>query len=268
MTNSARHVESHHSLRDLPQEGTMSLMEHLREVRKRLIISIFAMLLGVVGCFFFAPQIWDLLVEPMNAALKNQGSGTLAIITPLEGVVTYLKVALLSGVLIASPVIFYQVWRFVAPGLYAGEKKLVLPLVLSSTVLFLGGIAFGYFVIFGYAFSFFLSVTGDSAQAVLSMQSYLSTATRLLGAFGISFQLPVVVFFLARVGLVNARDMLRGFKYAIVGIFGVSAIITPPDILTQVLMAIPLILLYGIGILLAGVFSTKRTPSKAEPARN
>lgn len=235
----------------------MPLMEHLRELRRRLIISLVAVGLAVVVSFFFAPRIWSFLVDPMNEALAAQGHGTMAVLAPLEGVVTYLKVGVLAGFFFAIPVVFHQAWMFVAPGLYDRERKVVIPLVLVSTVLFLAGAAFGYLVIFRYAFPFFLSVTEGQADTVLSMQSYLATVTRLLLAFGFSFQLPVVVFFLARVGVVDARDLLRGFKFAIVGIFTVSAIITPPDVLTQVLMAGPLILLYGVGVVVAVFVSTK-----------
>jgi sec-independent protein translocase protein TatC len=239
-------------------ESAMPLMEHLRELRRRLITGGVSVALGVVVCFFFAPDIWDFLVAPMNDALRANDAGTMAILAPLEGVVTYLKVAVASGFFAATPVIAWQVWAFVGPGLYAKEKRVLLPLAIASTLLFLGGAGFGYFVIFEYAFGFFLSVTSGTAEAVMSMESYLKTATRLLLAFGLSFQLPVVVFFLARIGLIDARDMIRGFKYSIVGIFVVAAIITPPDILTQGLMAAPLVLLYGVGILIAAVVSTKK----------
>jgi sec-independent protein translocase protein TatC len=194
----------------------------------------------------------------MNDALRANDAGTMAILAPLEGVVTYLKVAVASGFFLATPVIAWQVWSFVGPGLYAREKKIILPLAVASTALFAGGAAFGYFVIFEYAFGFFLSVTAGTAEAVMSMEAYLKTATRLLLAFGLSFQLPVVVFFLARIGLIDARDMIKGFKFSIVAIFAVAALITPPDILTQSLMAAPLVLLYGVGVIIAAIVSTKK----------
>jgi sec-independent protein translocase protein TatC len=239
-------------------ETAMPLMEHLRELRRRLIIGGVSVAVGVVVCFFFASDIWDFLVAPMNDALRANDAGTMAILAPLEGVVTYLKVAVASGFFAATPVIAWQVWAFVGPGLYAKEKKVLAPLVFASTLLFIAGAAFGYFVIFRYAFGFFLSVTQGTAEAVMSMESYLKTATRLLLAFGLSFQLPVLVFFLARIGLIDARDMIRGFKYSIVGIFVVAAIITPPDVLTQSLMAAPLVLLYGVGVIIAALVSTKK----------
>lgn len=243
----------------------MSLMDHLRELRTRLIHSLIALLIACIICFAFADHIWAALVAPMNQALLETGRGTMAMTDPLEGVMTYLKVAFLAALGLASPVIFWQMWLFVAPGLYPKEQKVVLPLVLSSTALFLGGAAFGYFVIFKFAFPFFLSVTTEDVAAVLSMSSYLNMAAKLLLAFGASFQLPVVVWFLARIGLVNHQDMIRAFRYAVVAIFVVAAILTPPDVISQVLMALPLIVLYGASILIARVVSTKPVTAPETP---
>ncbi|HJN73354.1 MAG TPA: twin-arginine translocase subunit TatC [Myxococcota bacterium] len=248
-----------------PEELRMSILDHLRELRKRLIVVLWTAGICIVGCFVFAMDIFNWLVAPMNRALVAHGEGTMAITDPTEGIITYLKVALLAGLVIASPVIFYQLWAFVAPGLYAREKKTVIPLVVASTLLFLIGASFGYFVIFQYGFEFFLSVI-DPAEtaAVLSINSYLVTATKLLAAFGLSFQLPVVVFFLARIGLIDARDMVKYFRYAIVAIFVIAAVITPPDPLTQTLMAGPLVVLYGVSILIAWAVSTKERLPEGE----
>ena len=191
----------------------------------------------------------------------------MAITEPLEGFITYMKVAALAGIGLASPLIFHQIWAFIAPGLYPHEKKTFIPLALASSALFIGGAAFGYFVIFDFAFPFFLEVTeslDQDVEAVLSINAYLGLATKLLIAFGASFQLPIVLFFLARAGLVDHIDLFNSFRYAVVGMFVVSAIITPPDILSQCLMAGPLILLYGVGILLAYFFSTKERDDEME----
>jgi sec-independent protein translocase protein TatC len=242
----------------------MPLMDHLKELRKRLIIAIVATLVGMLACFGFVEQIWQFLVQPMNDALDQTGRGTMAITEPLEGFMTLLKVAGVGGVAAASPIISYQFWKFVAPGLYPKEKRLILPLVFASTFLFLTGVVFAYFVIFKYAFPFFIEVNPEGVEAVLSMQAYLSVATRLLLAFGASFQLPVVVFFLARAGLIDHIDMMRFFKYSVVGIFIVSAMLTPPDVVSQLLMAGPLLLLYGIGIIIARFVSTKDRSEEEE----
>ena len=246
-----------HSLEEFDpvDEYRMPLLEHLRELRHRFMIAAGAVLIGILLTFCQVDPIWDFLMAPMDQAIGDKG--TMAINEPLEGFMTYLKVAALSGCAVASPVVFYQFWLFVAPGLYPKEKKQVLPLVVCSTVLFLAGVAFAYFVIFDFAFQFFMEFTSDEVVPILSINAYLSVVTRLLLAFGVSFQLPIVVYFLARVGLVDHRDMLRFFKYAVLGIFVVASLLTPPDVISQILMAIPLLFLYGIGIIVARIFSTK-----------
>ena len=245
-------------------EYRMPLLEHLRELRDHLVIALAAFFVSCVVSFIFAADIFSWLVEPMNLALEERGEGTMAITDPLEGVITYLKVALLAGGFFSSPVLFHQMWMFVAPGLYEQERKVVIPLVVASTTLFLTGAAFGYFVIFEYGFAFFLSVIDLETAAVLSINSYLGTATKLLLAFGLCFQLPVVTYFLARIGLIDHKDMISKFRYAVVGIFLVAAFITPPDPLTQTLMAGPLIFLYTVSIGLVWAVSTKEREPEAD----
>ena len=242
----------------------MPLLEHLRELRTRLVISLVATAVGIAACFSYTELIWEFLVAPMNEALESSGRGNMVIIEPLEGFLTYLKVALVAGLGVASPVISYQVWRFVAPALYPKEKRLVIPLMMASTTLFLTGAAFCYAVIFKFAFPFFIEITAADVEASLSIAAYLGLATRLLVAFGVCFQLPVVVFFLARIGLIDARDMITFFRYGVVGIFVLSALLTPPDVLSQMLMAAPMILLYIIGIGVAWAFSTKERDPEDE----
>ena len=242
----------------------MPLMEHLREMRTRLIWAIGATVVGIALCFNFVDQIWDFLVSPMNEALEKSGRGHMVIIEPLEGFLTYLKVALVAGLGVASPMISYQLWKFVAPALYPKEKRLVVPLMFASTFLFLSGGAFCYFVIFKFAFPFFIEITAADVEASLSIAAYLGLATRLLVAFGVCFQLPVVVFFFARMGLIDHRDMITFFRYGLVGIFVLSAMLTPPDVLSQLLMAAPMTLLYGVGIGVAWIFTTKERDEELE----
>jgi sec-independent protein translocase protein TatC len=253
---------------DAVESFRMPLMDHLHELRRRLIISIVATLVCTLICFAFVEEIWAFLVGPMNEALEASETGTMAITEPLEGFVTLLKVAGVAGVAMTSPILSWQFWRFVAPGLYAKEKRLLIPLVFASTFLFLLGIVFCYFVIFQFAFPFFIEVNPEGVQAVLSMKAYLAVATRLLLAFGIAFQLPVVVFFLSKAGLIDHHDMLRFFKYAVVCSFVVSAMLTPPDVVSQLLMAGPLLILYCVGIIIARFTSTKERedPDEAEVA--
>lgn len=235
----------------------MPLLEHLRELRKRIIVSLWATLIGVVVGFIFAAPIFEWIAAPMNEALDATGTGTLAVTQAMEGFMVQMKVAGMAGVFAASPVIAFQVWQFVAPGLYEREKKGVIPLAMSSTALFLLGGAFAYYGVFRFGFPLFLEMNGENVQAVLSIDSYLSFAITLLVAFGASFQLPVVVYFLARLGLVNHRDLIHGFRYGVVGIFVIAAILTPPDVISQLLMAGPLVVLYGVGIVVAYFASTK-----------
>jgi sec-independent protein translocase protein TatC len=255
----------------------MPLMEHLRELRVRIIKATLAATAGVLVCLAFVTDIWDFLVAPMNAALAARNAqlveqvpgapvmgDTLAVHGLLEAFMTQLKVAGVAGVLLASPALSYQLWQFVAPALYPNEKRMVMPLVASSTSLFLLGAAFCYAVIFQFAFPFFLEITPENVQAVVSIENYLGLATRLLLAFGVCFQLPVIAYFLARVGLIDHIDMWNFIRYAIVAIFTISAILTPPDVFSQVLMAIPMTILYFIGMGVAWAFTTKvREPAPA-----
>jgi sec-independent protein translocase protein TatC len=247
-----------------PNDRDLPILEHLVELRNRVVWSALATLISVAICFAYVGPIWDFLVAPLNQALEATGKGSLATHDVFEGIITQLKVSLLAGILLASPIISYQVWKFIFPALTEKEASLVLPVSFASTLLFAGGVTFGYSVIFEYLFPFALEVTADNVEAVLSISSYLGTSTKLLLAFGLSFQLPVVVFMLSKLGLVHHRDMMTFFRYAVVIILIISALLTPPDPLSQMLMAIPLIALYGVSIIIAFIFSTKEMDPPSE----
>jgi sec-independent protein translocase protein TatC len=190
--------------------------------------------------------------EPIQGTL-NVGS------SPLEGITAFFQVGLIGGIVLALPVIAHQMWRFVAPALYQSERRLVFPLTAASTVLFLLGASFCYAIILPVSLPFFL--TALDASAIISVQGYLQAIVRMLVGFGLCFQLPVVIWFLAKIGLVDHRDLIRFFRYAVVAIFVVAAIVTPdPTIFTQLLLAIPLIGLYGVGIGVAWFSTTKGRP--------
>ena len=254
----------------------MPLMEHLRELRRRLVFALVAAGLGFAVCFNWVNEIWAFLVAPMEGVLvATDADASMVVTEPLEGFLTLLKVAGVAGLGLASPVIFAQMWMFIAPGLYAKEKKVVIPLMLSSTVLFLGGGAFCYFVILDVVLPFLIGVipqvTPDDLHdvvidtaAYLKISSYLTFVTRLIVAFGVTFQLPVIAFFLARIGLIDHHDMIRFFRYAVVGIFVIASILTPPDIVSQILLAGPLVILYGVGIIVAWAVSTKEREAPPE----
>jgi sec-independent protein translocase protein TatC len=239
-------------------DSSMSLIEHLVELKRAVVISLFALGIGFAVCMVFAEEIFTVLAQPMEDALaKREGGGNMTIIAPLEGVMTWLRVGFFGGVVLSFPVIAYQIWWFIAPGLEPREKRRITPLVFASVLLMLLGASFGYFVIFRFGFPFFLSIMSSGAEANISLASYFSTSLKLMVGFGVCFQLPVVIYFCARMGLLDARDMIEKFRYGIVIIFMVSAFMTPPDPMTQVLMAAPLTVLYVLSIGVAHLFSTK-----------
>lgn len=256
MSRASTHTPDHRGP-DVVEEHRMPLLDHLRELRIRLIASVRALVVTTLASWFFADQIFGWLSAPMNDALHSTGTGSLAVTQATEGFMVQMKVAGLAGLMLASPVIFWQVWKFVAPGLYDTERRYVLPLVAASTCLFFGGGGFAYYGVFRVGFPLFLEMNGPDVTAVLSIDSYLTFATTLIVAFGLSFQLPVVVFFLARLGILNHVDMIRGFRYGVVLIAVVAAVLTPPDVVSMSLMGVPLLALYGLGIGVARVFSTK-----------
>jgi len=236
-------------------DNKMPFTEHLEELRRRLIICFIAIGVGFVICYFFSQQLFELLMRPLIQVLPP---GERRIFTALpEAFFTYLKVALLAGIGLASPVIIYQFWRFIAPGLYQRERSALIPIVLFSTFFFLGGAFFGYFVVFPFGFKFFIGFASDNIRAMPSIREYLKFAAKLLFAFGVIFELPLFTFFLARLGLVNAEFLRAKRKYSILLIFIFAAILTPPDVVTQLLMAVPLVVLYELSIWIAKIFGRK-----------
>jgi sec-independent protein translocase protein TatC len=238
-------------------------MSHLEELRQRLIYCAVAVGIGFVISYVFAERLFRVLIGPLKARLPE---GDRLIFTNLpEMFLTYLKTALITGVLLSSPFLFYQLWMFVAPGLYQREKKYVIPFVIFSTILFTGGALFGYFVVFPFGFKFFLGFANDYIQALPSVKQYFSFAIKLLFAFGVVFELPVIIFFLAKMGLVTPEILRRQRKYAILLTFVAAAILTPPDVITQCMMAGPLILLYEIGIVIARLVAKKKAVQEEAP---
>jgi sec-independent protein translocase protein TatC len=235
---------------------------HLDELRKRIIICIVAVAVGFFGSYFFAEQIFDILIKPLQAELPPD---SMFIFTGLpEAFFVYLKLSLFGGILLASPVLLWEVWCFVAPGLYDQEKKYVYPFVIFSTVLFATGVSFGYFVVFPIAFKFFMGYSSEIIKPLPSIKEYLNFSCKLLFAFGVVFELPLFTLFLAKIGLVNEKMLRSKRKFAILGIFAVAAILTPPDVVSQILMAIPLLVLYEISILVAKYFGKKEEEEEEE----
>ena len=237
----------------------MPLTAHLGELRSRLIKSLVAVGVAFVLCYQFVETLMAWLIAPLKAldsAAKVQVIGTgLA-----EAFFTKLKVSFIAGIFLASPVIFYQIWRFVAPGLYEHERRYVQPFVFFATGFFVCGAYFCYRLVFPTAFGFFLEEYGSiSIEPLLRISEYLSFASRMLLAFGVVFELPVFTFFLARTGIVDHKMMIGTWRYAVVGIFIVAAVLTPgPDVASQLLMATPLLVLYVASIGVAYAFARPR----------
>jgi sec-independent protein translocase protein TatC len=240
----------------MEHEEKQPFMKHLEELRKRLVSSAIAVGACFVVCYIFAERLFAILVSPLKAQMVE---GDKLIFTNLpEMFLTYLKTAFIAAILLASPFIFYQIWMFVAPGLYQKEKKYLFPFVFFSTILFVGGSLFGYFVVFPFGFKFFLGFATDYIQALPSVKQYFSFAVKLLFAFGVVFELPVVIFFLTKIGIVTTAQLQKKRKYAILMTFVLAAILTPPDVITQCMMAGPLIILYELGILISRIAGSKR----------
>ncbi|ORI09025.1 preprotein translocase subunit TatC [Campylobacter concisus] len=225
------------------------LRPHLIELRKRLFISI----VSVFVCFGICFTFWNPLLAWMSEPLKQVlPAGSNIIFTQIqEPFFTAMKVAFFAGVVIALPIIFWQFWLFVAPGLYDNEKKYVIPFVISASFMFACGAAFCYYVVIPLGFAFLVNFGGQLFTALPSIGEYVGFFAKLLIGFGISFELPVITFFLAKIGLVDDKMLKDYFRYAVVIIFIFAAIVTPPDVISQVLMALPLIGLYGISIFVA-----------------
>lgn len=231
------------------QEGFIS---HLIELRSRVVKAVFAVFVVFLVVAFGWPgsqKLYSIFAEPMLAALPQDGQ---MIATDVVGVfLVPLKVAALVGFVIALPVVLYQLWAFVAPGLYAYEKRLVLPLVLASFVLFLIGMAFAYFLVFPVVFAFMSSVAPQGVAWMTDIEKYFSFALTTFFAFGLTFEVPVVVIVLVRMGVVSIDKLKAARPYVIVGAFVIAAIFTPPDVISQFMLAVPLCLLYELGIVLA-----------------
>jgi sec-independent protein translocase protein TatC len=246
---------------DLLQEGE-SFLSHLVELRNRLVRAFLAIIVVTVCLLPFASMLYDFLAFPMMHALPE---GTQMIAT---GVVTPflvpVKVVLLVALVLTLPYLLYQTWAFIAPGLYQHEKRLVLPLVLASTVLFLIGMAFCYFFVFGVVFKFVYSIAPKSIAVAPDIENYFNFAIGMFLAFGVTFEVPIVVIVLAKMGIVSVAKLREIRPYVIVGSFVVAAVVTPPDAISQLLLAIPLCLLYEVGILVAAMITPKAEPSELQ----
>lgn len=237
---------------DADNEKPMTLLEHLGELRIRLMRSFLAVIICFFGCYAFAQDLFYYLTLPLLGVMPVDSKFIYTGVA--EGFFVDLKVGFVAALFVASPFIFYQIWAFIAPGLYEDEKRYIIPLAFCSALFFLGGAAFCYLVVFPFAFKFFMSYSTENIVAMLSINEYLSFALKMLLAFGLIFEMPLFAFFLARMGLVTAAWLRSVRKYAVLAVFVLAAILTPPDVFSQLLMALPMLLLYELSIYVAAIF--------------
>ncbi len=242
--------------------GKMSFLEHLDELRKRIVHACIGIAVGVVVGFFFIDKIFNFLLTPARQALP--AGSTMIYTQPGEAFGLYITVSLIAGAVIASPFIMLQVWLFIAPGLYSNEKRFAIPFVLFSTVGFMGGAAFNHYVAFPFIMMFFASFNSIDLRFMPKLDDVFGLYTKMLVGIGLVFQMPTVVFFLAKMNLVSARFLVKNFKFALLLIFVVAAVITPTgDPMTQMIFAAPMLGLYGVSIVLAWLVGPKRLKGAA-----
>jgi len=249
---------------DAPESAQETFISHLVELRDRLLRAIIAVLVLTLAMVPWAKEIYALLAQPLLSALP---AGATMIATDVTGTfLVPLKVTLMGGFLIALPYVLFQAWAFVAPGLYQHEKRLAVPVIVSSFFFFLVGMAFAYFVVFPVAFGFFVGYTPPGVQMMTDIDKYLSFVLTMFLAFGLTFETPVVVVVLVRMGVVSLEKLRAARGYVIVGAFVIGAIFTPPDVISQLLLAIPLWLLYEVGLVLARFVTVPKRDAEEQSA--
>jgi sec-independent protein translocase protein TatC len=243
-------------------EGRMTFLEHLDELRKRITHAVVGLLVGFIIAFAFIGKIFDFVYQRLSAVIPG---GKLIYTEAPEMFMLWIKIAALTGVLIASPYIMLQVWLFIAPGLYAKEKKLAIPFVMSSSMLFIGGAAFSHYMVFPAAWSFFAGFSNDYVEFLPRVDPIFGMYVKLMLGIGLTFQLPVIMFVLARLGIVTAGFLVRNFKYAVLLIFIFAAVITPDgNPVTQLMVGGPMVVLYLFGIAAAWLFGKSKKPDQDE----
>lgn len=246
-----------------PKESALPFTVHLEELRWRLLRCVIAVTIGFAISYFYKEELFNLLMIPLIKAMNNHGKIIFTGLT--EAFFTYLKVALISGIMLAFPYIAFEFWMFVTPGLYKHEKRILAPAIFLSAIFFIGGALFGYFAAFPFGFEFFLSFSNENIQAFPSMKEYMSLASFMLLAFGLVFETPLVITIMASLGLITADFLRKNRKYSVIIIFIIAAIITPgPDVMSQCIMAVPMLILYEISIIGAKIFGKSKRSENSD----
>lgn len=248
------------------QESRMSFLEHLQELRYRLMHAAAAIIAGFIICISFSKNIFDFLSAPLVELLpKNTSLVFTALPDPFF---MYLKVSFVAGVFLAIPYVLYQVWKFIAPGLYQKERSLALPFVVAATILFYVGAVFAYLVVFPVVFKFFLGFQSTDLKPMISIKEYVSLIMKLMLAFGVIFETPIIIIFLGLLGLVNTTLLRKGRRYFVVIAFVIGAILSPPDVLSQILMGFPLLALYEVSIHVLAMLEKRRKETEQEDSES
>ena len=232
----------------------MTFLQHLEELRTRLIHIILYILFGFLGCYAFSKTIFNIVITPLSSVLSADQK--LVFTSPAQPFIVYIKISAIIGAFIAFPFIFYEIWKFVAPGLYKKEKTYGILFFIFSCFFLLGGTSFAYFLLLPYCFKFLLSYGGDFVP-MLTINEALSTVATLLFSFGIAFELPVVILIISKIGLISLETLKKGRPYVLLILFIIAAIITPPDVVSQIALAIPMYILYEFSIIMVRIFVKK-----------
>jgi sec-independent protein translocase protein TatC len=231
----------------------MTFMEHLEEFRKRLVVSVVAVMAASIICYVFSEDLFKVLIDPLMKVLPK-GQDKVYFTGLLDPFFLYIRLAIVCGLFLSSPVVLYEIWAFIRPALYVRERRFAAIFVIAGSVFFTGGALFGYFVIFPYTFNFFVSYAGDHIQPIITMNEYFSLCSTLLLSFGALFELPLIIFLLTRFGIVKVETLTKKRRYAILIIVILAAVITPTgDAVTLAILGVPLVLLYELGILASKV---------------
>lgn len=244
------------------------LRPHLQDLRKRLMLSLLSIVICFVACFSFHEEIFTWVQMPISNAFASGIKGKLIQVAPAEYLFVAIKVSFFAAFVISVPIVFWQLWLFVAPGLYKHEKRFILPFVFFGSFMFALGLFFCYEIVFPLIIRYVLAFGNEVVEANIASDEYLSFFIRIMLAFGFIFELPVMAFFLGKIGLITDNTLKRSFRYAVVAIFVVAAIVTPPDVISQLLLALPMVVLYGVAIIILKFVNPEKKQDEIFPSSN